>query len=51
MSYPSLIAATVTCRGHNGDSGEAHYARPARPGKFPGTVVVHHIPGWDEWIA
>ena len=50
MSYPSLTAETVTFRGHNGDSGEAYYARPVGPGKFPGVVVVHHLPGWDEWI-
>src|SRR5580692_10254681 len=50
MSYPSLTAETVTFHGHNGDSGEAYYARPVRPGKFPGVVVVHPLPGWDEWI-
>ncbi len=51
MSYPSLLAETVTFRGHNGDSGEAYYAHPTRPGKFPGVVVIHHLPGWDEWIT
>jgi carboxymethylenebutenolidase len=51
MSYPSLTAETVTFRGHNGDSGEAYYARPTRAGKFPGMVVIHHLPGWDEWIT
>jgi carboxymethylenebutenolidase len=50
MSYPSLIAETATFVGHNGDSGEAYYACPTRDGKFPGVVVVHHLPGWDEWI-
>ena len=29
MSYPGLIAETVTFRGHNGDSGEGYYARPS----------------------
>ena len=51
MSYPSLIAETVTFVGHNGDSGEAYYAYPTRAGKFPGMVVIHHLPGWDEWIT
>src|ERR1700758_3593712 len=51
MSYPSLIAETVTFVGHTGDSGEAYYACPTRDGKFPGVVVVHHLPGWDEWIT
>ena len=41
MSYPSLIAETVTFTGHNGDRGEAYYARPTRAEKFPGIVVVH----------
>src|SRR5262252_9156776 len=50
MSYPSLIAETVMFTGHNGDRGEAYYARPTRAEKFPGIVVVHHLPGWDEWI-
>ena len=50
MSYPGLYAETISFRGHNGDTGEAYYARPIRPGKFPGIVVIHHLPGWDEWI-
>jgi hypothetical protein len=28
MSYRSILAETVTLVGHNGDSGEAYYARP-----------------------
>jgi carboxymethylenebutenolidase len=51
MSYPSLIAETVTFVGHAGDRGEAYYACPTRDGKFPGVVVIHHLPGWDEWIT
>jgi dienelactone hydrolase len=50
MSYPSLVAETVAFPGHNGDRGEAYYARPTRAGQFPGMVVIHHLPGWDEWI-
>ena len=50
MSYPGLIAETVKFKGHNGDKGEAYYARPSRAGKFPGVVVIMHMPGWDEWI-
>ena len=51
MSYDSLTAETVAFRGHNGDQGEAYYARPMRAGKCPGMVVIHHLPGWDEWIT
>jgi carboxymethylenebutenolidase len=50
MSYRSILAETVTFVGYNGDSGEAYYARPISDGKFPGIVVIHHMPGWDEWI-
>jgi carboxymethylenebutenolidase len=46
-----LIAETVAFRGHNGDQGEAYYARPAGSGKLPGVVLIHHMPGWDEWIV
>lgn len=51
MSYDGMTAETVTFRGHNGDQGEAYHARPARPGKCGGVVVIHHLPGWDEWIT
>jgi carboxymethylenebutenolidase len=50
MSYRSLQADVVTFEGHNGDKGEAYYARPTAPGKVPGIVVIMHLPGWDEWI-
>ena len=51
MSYPGLIAETVKFQGHNGDKGEAYYARPSAAGKVPGVVLIHHMPGWDEWIT
>lgn len=49
MSYRSLVADVVTFTGNGGDKGEAYYARPAGPGPFPGVVLIHHMPGWDEW--
>ncbi|MEU0557347.1 dienelactone hydrolase family protein [Dactylosporangium sp. NPDC006015] len=27
---------------------QAYQARPVGPGAFPGVVVIHHLPGWDE---
>ncbi len=51
MAYEALAAETISFRAHKGDQGEAYYARPTRPGKFPGMVVIHHMPGWDEWIT
>jgi carboxymethylenebutenolidase len=50
MAYEGLQTETVTIRGHNGDMVEAYYARPSKPGKVPGVVVLMHIIGWDEWI-
>jgi carboxymethylenebutenolidase len=51
MSYQGLVAETVAFRGHSGDQGEAYYARPSRSEKVPGVVLIHHMPGWDEWIT
>src|ERR1700758_2778216 len=48
--YRGLQGEPVMFRGHNGDQGEAYYARPIGSGRFPGVVVIHHLPGWDEWI-
>jgi carboxymethylenebutenolidase len=44
-----MIAETITIRGNGGDAIEAYYARPLGAGPFPGVVVIHHMPGWDEW--
>src|SRR6476659_8369072 len=48
--YKGIQAETVSFKGHNGDAGEAYYARPTEAGKVPGMVVIMHLPGWDEWI-
>jgi carboxymethylenebutenolidase len=48
--YEGMIAETVSFRGHKGDVGEAYYARPLGAGPWPGVVLIHHMPGWDEWI-
>ena len=52
MTYPyqGMIAETVTLRVHNNDLGEAYFARPLGKGPFPSVVIIHHMPGWDEWI-
>ena len=47
--YEGMLAETVTLPGANGDLINAYYARPMGPGPFPGVVVIHHMPGWDEW--
>jgi carboxymethylenebutenolidase len=49
MAYEGMLAETVAFRGHNGDMGEAYYARPLGASSIPGVVLIHHLPGWDEW--
>jgi len=51
MTYEGLQAETVSFGGHNGDPTEGYYARPLRAGKVPGVVVIHHMPGFDEWTT
>jgi carboxymethylenebutenolidase len=48
MAYEGLIAETVHHHGHNGDLIDAYAARPLGGGPYPGVVVIHHMPGWDE---
>lgn len=48
MSYEGQLAETVTIRGHGGDPIGAYLARPLGAGPFPGVLVIHHGPGWDE---
>jgi len=47
--YEGMLAETVAIRGAKGDAINAYYARPLGAGPFPGMVVIHHAPGWDEW--
>lgn len=46
--YSALSGETIQIKGHNGDAIDAYVARPAGNGPFPGVVVIHHMPGWDE---
>jgi len=47
--YEGMLAETVTMPGANGDVINAYFARPLGAGPFPGMVIIHHMPGWDEW--
>ena len=47
--YEGMLAETITMPGHQGELINAYFARPLGPGPYPGIVVVHHMPGWDEW--
>ena len=49
MTYRDITCEVVQFTGHNGEQGEAYYTRPAGPGPFPGVVLIHHVPGWNEF--
>jgi alkanesulfonate monooxygenase SsuD/methylene tetrahydromethanopterin reductase-like flavin-dependent oxidoreductase (luciferase family)/dienelactone hydrolase len=46
--YEGLLAETVRLAGHNGDLIDAYFSRPLGAGPYPGVVLIHHMPGWDE---
>ena len=43
-----MVAEITTYAAGGGDLVHAYVARPAGDGPFPGLVVIHHMPGWDE---
>jgi carboxymethylenebutenolidase len=47
--YEGMLAETVAMTGHQGEQINAYYARPLGSGPFPAVVLIHHMPGWDEW--
>src|SRR5215472_6083451 len=51
MAFRNIQAGMATYRGHGGDRGDAYSAHPTNPGPHPGVVIIHHMPGWDEWTC
>ena len=49
MAYEGQIAEMVRIHGAEGTLIDAYAARPLGAGPFPGVIVVHHMPGFDEW--
>ncbi len=47
--YEGMLAETVVLPGYHADLINAYFARPLGVGPFPAIVLVHHMPGWDEW--
>ena len=47
--YEGMLAETIMMPGRGGELINAYFARPLGPGPFPGMVLIHHMPGWDEW--
>lgn len=48
-AYEGMIAETISMTGHEGKTIRAYYSRPIGEGPFPGILLIHHMPGWDEW--
>ena len=46
--YEGMLAETITMKGHGGDEIIAYMARPLGAGPYPGVIVLHHMPGWDD---
>ena len=47
--YEGMLAETVSMPGDGGTWINAYLARPLGAGPFPAVVLMHHMPGWDEW--
>jgi len=47
--YEGMLAETIPMLGYQNQWINAYFARPLGPGPFPGIVLAHHMPGWDEW--
>ena len=47
--FRDMICENVTIKGDKGTPITAYTARPSAPGKYPGVVLIHHLPGWDEF--
>jgi carboxymethylenebutenolidase len=48
-AVPGMTAGIKTYTAPNGDKLRAYVAQPDGAGPFAGVVLVHHMPGWDEF--
>lgn len=44
-----MVAGVSIIPGGGGDPIHAYIARPDGEGPYPGVVLIHHAPGWDEY--
>src|SRR5690606_6190123 len=44
-----ITAEIITFPGGDGGETHAYVARPVTDAPLPGIVLVHHMPGWDEF--
>jgi carboxymethylenebutenolidase len=47
-SQQAIVSGVQSYAAGNGDQIHAYVARPDGAGPYPGIVLVHHLPGWDE---
>src|SRR5438552_3590678 len=47
--YQGLRAETLELASYDGQTINAYAAHPLAPGRYPGIVLIHHIPGWDDF--
>ena len=48
-AYEGMIAETITMPGYSGDRIHGYFSRPlAGSGRYPGIILIPHMPGWDE---
>lgn len=46
---PLSVRAEITTFAVGGATRHTYFARPADDGSYPGIVLLHHMPGWDEF--
>src|SRR5262252_1451277 len=44
-----IVAGVSMMTGGNGSEIHTYIARPDGTGPYPGVVMTHHLPGWDEF--
>src|SRR5436190_15227023 len=44
-----MVAMNTTITGGGGNTIHAYIAKPDGAGPYPGVVLLHHAPGWDEY--
>lgn len=49
MRYEGMLAETISIEGYGGDRILSYLARPLGSGPYPGVVLLHYAPGWDEY--
>jgi carboxymethylenebutenolidase len=48
IMHRGMIAENIHIYGHNNDKIESYISRPMGDGPFPGVILIHHLPGWDD---